>query len=563
MRRKVFALALDAVPPLLLEAWLAGGAMPNLARLRGRGAYGALRKAQDHPHEASWSAFVQGCLPGKSGEWSRHEYDPRSYSLHDRPSYRLERHPPFYALPGERPALVFDVPHAAVLPGLRGTQVLGWGVEENLFQSASSPAPLFADLVRRHGPHPFFGGAAARVLAEDAEGTLASFRLPSLYDAEAMAALEGEIRQAVARRAAILRELMAPGAWDLALAASAELHLAMHMLWHRGRPHPLSGALPAAPGGDPLARAARAVDDSLGALLALLPGDAHVAVFSVSGMTANYTDVPTGVFLPELLYRLQFGEPALAPGDAAAPPPPPATHYRRHWKDEIWALRTPRGERDLESPDAQAARGDAFDWCPLNWYRPLWPRMRAFALPSFSHGMVRLNLRGREAAGIVAPADYGRVCDEIGAALRGLVNARSGRPVAHTVARTRADAREDGPHLPPADLLVTWDERECADAVDSPLAGRIGPVPWLRTGGHAPDGFALLHGPGIAPGSALPEGATVMDLTATLLEMLGIEPPAHVEGRSLISRSGRRGSPPARRARRPRPPRAATARGGS
>ena len=62
------------------------------------------------------------------------------------------------------------------------------------------------------------------------------------------------------------------------------------------------------------------------------------------------------------------------------------------------------------------------DDCPLGaqppmWYLPAWPTMRAFALPSFSEGYVRINVKGRDAAGIVEPADYDRVYDEISAEL--------------------------------------------------------------------------------------------------------------------------------------------------
>jgi predicted AlkP superfamily phosphohydrolase/phosphomutase len=54
------------------------------------------------------------------------------------------------------------------------------------------------------------------------------------------------------------------------------------------------------------------------------------------------------------------------------------------------------------------------------WYQPAWPRMEAFALPSFSEGYVRLNVRGRERDGIVDPADFGRTADEVEAEPRGI-----------------------------------------------------------------------------------------------------------------------------------------------
>ena len=46
------------------------------------------------------------------------------------------------------------------------------------------------------------------------------------------------------------------------------------------------------------------------------------------------------------------------------------------------------------------------DWMPAAGYQRYWHWMPAFALPSFYDGRVRINLRGREASGIVIPADY-------------------------------------------------------------------------------------------------------------------------------------------------------------
>ncbi len=107
-----------------------------------------------------------------------------------------------------------------------------------------------------------------------------------------------------------------------------------------------------------------------------------------------------------------------------------------------------------------------------------------------------------------------------------------GRPIVKAVTRTRApDDTGDDASRPPADLVVTWDPGAATDVVDCGRAGRIGPVPWLRTGDHVPDGFCVLRAPGVAPGSALREDASVVDLTATLERLLGM--PAAAEGRPL------------------------------
>src|SRR6185312_12579936 len=88
--------------------------------------------------------------------------------------------------------------------------------------------------------------------------------------------------------------------------------------------------------------------------------------------------------------------------------------------------------------------------------------------------------------------------------------------------------------LPDADLVVTWDEMP-ADVADSPEHGRIGPVPFRRSGDHTPRGFVALAGPGI-PSRRLPP-ARLVDLAPTILALIGVPIPPHLEGRPLIEGS--------------------------
>ena len=151
------------------------------------------------------------------------------------------------------------------------------------------------------------------------------------------------------------------------------------------------------------------------------------------------------------------------------------------------------------------------------WYRPRWPEMKAFALPSFSEGYVRINLRGRESAGIVAPADYSRVCDEVETLLHGMRDARTGAPLVADILRPRSGAAADDPKLPDPDLLVLWSARP-TDIVDTPC-GRIGPMPFQRTGSHVARGFLLGSGPAL-PRGALPADAHALDLAPTILSLM-------------------------------------------
>jgi len=128
-----------------------------------------------------------------------------------------------------------------------------------------------------------------------------------------------------------------------------------------------------------------------------------------------------------------------------------------------------------------------------------WSRTRAFSLPTDQHGWVRVNLRGREAEGSVAPANYDATCDELADILAGLMT-QDARPLVRDV--VRADP-SGAPALLP-DLVVHW-----TDAVyDLPVrvkdpaieAWPLGPD---RTGNHRSEGFCLTRGLETAPSGPL------------------------------------------------------------
>ena len=112
--------------------------------------------------------------------------------------------------------------------------------------------------------------------------------------------------------------------------------------------------------------------------------------------------------------------------------------------------------------------------------------MKAFALPSVSDGYIRVNVANRERQGWVEPGDYHKVLAELEDLLLALTNARTGEPLVAKVIRVRQSPFEK-PEIPP-DLIVSWASDSPADCVDHPTLGRVGPLPFFRSGGHVPYG---------------------------------------------------------------------------
>jgi len=516
-KQRVVAIALDAVSFPVLESWMADGTLPNLAEIRRQGAYGRLNNPGSLLYENSWLNFLQGNLSTTNGQWGHQFFDKDDYSSIEFPGFDLAASLPFYARPPFPRTAVFDLPLTPLSSHVNGIQILGWGTEENQCQQFSSPPGLLSELQIKYGGAPLFESNTRRVSHNEA---ILSFRNPSLYDEKALANLKDLLLEGIRRRTEILLDLLKRDAWDLFLAAFAEAHIAGHLLWHTDLSHPLGSA---ASSRGLLREIYVALDRAIGELTADIPKETMLLLFAVHGMKPNNTDLNSLLFLPEALYRWQFGKAAIADGGSVEINDKLPLHYRAHWKDEVWALATPQGQKDLISPARLESEEDPQDWCPLRWYAPLWPNMSAFALHSYSHGMIRINVAGREGKGCVKPDDYDDICSSLEDMLKQLRCARSGEPLVGKLWRTRKDPFDEGKHIPPADIMVEW-TNHVTDMVSSPITGQIGPVPYFRSGGHGPRGFCIMRGPKITEDSDLPADMQVTDLSHQIKQWLGAPP---------------------------------------
>ncbi|GAB4377336.1 MAG: hypothetical protein Kow00121_26460 [Elainellaceae cyanobacterium] len=546
MNNPVVAIGLDAAEPSLLEKWMFQGYLENLSRLRKRGVYGRLQNFRDSNVETAWTTFATGCRPEQTGYWAAMGFREGSYETVTRAAYDYQEFPPFFALEDPYRVLAFDVPQVPLTEKINGSQIAAWGAHSPQVPSGSIPEPLFQELIEKHGEHPGLHKDYAVCL--DLKGTLQ---------------LEQRLKTGIARRSAICQDLLTRSPWDLFLTIFSEPHSGGHVFWHLSQPdHPLHAAFSSQINHDPLLKTFQAIDQAIGEILEKVPDNARVVVFSAHGMGPAAIDLPSFIFLPELLYRFSFpGKWAIGgdsqPGD---PLPPPITKMKwNYWERHLWGTQydpnpvtrflrqnTPtRLFKQLEpwidakpasrlvSPFQLTRQGEqVVPWNPAQWYKPLWPQMKAFAIPSFAEGYVRINLKGREPQGIVDPAEYHDVCDRLCEMLYALKDPRKGIPMVSRVVRTRENPLDRNPKLPDADLIVIWQDEYATDVVESPEYGRIGPLPPYRAGSHRAEGFMLAAGPGISESSDL-LNSHVLDIAPSILDLMGAPIPDHLEGKPL------------------------------
>jgi predicted AlkP superfamily phosphohydrolase/phosphomutase len=161
-----------------------------------------------------------------------------------------------------------------------------------------------------------------------------------------------------------------------------------------------------------------------------------------------------------------------------------------------------------------------------------WTKTAAYSLGNV--GQIYLNVAGREPHGSVEPgAGYEKLRDEIIERLEELADPVTGEKVVETVYR-----REDiykGEQLGLAPDIVFMPRRlEYFGFGEYEFGSNeiIEPMKRGISGTHRMNGIFLAYGENIQPGIAL-EKAHITDLAPTILYMMGLQPPEHMDGRVL------------------------------
>lgn len=465
---KVLAIGLDAAQPELVQTFIAQGSMPNLARLQDEGKWLRVVSPADISGGSVWATLMTGCDPTAHGFYTGWPWDATSMSVSRAKPDGLV---PFWkdlARAGVRVG-VLDVPYSP-LAGLRdGFEVVGWGPRGVEAKVLAGPAAIENFLATQFHPHPYYkeyldpaNPGHRQMLEKVAAASIKG------------ATLRGDLAEALIKQCDP----------QFTMIVFHETHFGGHHLWHLWEPaHPLFQQ-DEFPKPEPITQGLReiysAVDRQIGRLVDGADPNTAVIIFSLHGMQASggvatmlgpylceqgYAHLSTTKSLPQ---RAASG---FALAKKIAPRPLKRLYYRLTPGSMTMVMARPNVL-------------PAYDWT----------KTRAFALPTEQHGWIRINLKGREAEGIVPPADYEPLCRELEQLVRSMTN-EAGEPLAHNVIRSVGRV-EDALKLPTPDLIVNWEDA----ALFSPLRIKGSkvesrPIGQKFTGQHGLDGFGVLRGP--------------------------------------------------------------------
>jgi predicted AlkP superfamily phosphohydrolase/phosphomutase len=506
----VLAIAIDASEWALIERWAKDGTLPNLKRLYERGAHGRVMSTVDWLAGTPWPSFYTGSYPPDHGFLFHLMWRPATQQ-HERPSPDWLPLTPFYRRFGDfgKRVIAIDVPITYAADSLNGIEVTSWSTHDKVTPPTTYPRDALQWITKEIGAEPI------------------TIEQGGLQKVGPLLKLRDELIESTERQAKLCEILMARELWDFFIVGLGAAHRAGHKLWDRSSVEhvtPEEGA--------EYDRALREVyvacDEAVGRILEAAGPEATVLCFALHGMETNRSRFD---LVPGMLERVLAGG-AQNHGSGSG-----------RWDRSL--LKSLRSSVPVEWRSAvkQRLSPNLQDGLSRFW-RGVddkdWSKTVAFPLMGDMQALVQINLRGREAQGIVEPGrEYEDLCDRITEGLLSFRDADTGQPVVRDIGRGDRLYPESRWDVGIPDLVIRW--------VDTParthralVSDRFGTVDWPcpgrpldgRSGHHGTQGWLIAVGDHIEPGRDL--GAfSAFDLNATIHDLMGVPQPERMLGEPL------------------------------
>lgn len=490
---KVLVIGLDGGTLDLLGPWMREGLLPNLSMFQQEGVVGRLRSTIPPVTAPAWVSFQTGVNPGKHGLFDFTQYQPGSYETRFINSTDINV-PTIWQIASQhgKKVAVINVPVTYPPQPLNGVMVAGM-LTPDTAKTFTYPPQFQEELLSWVTDYEIF--------------------LPvRTIDYLGIAGFVDRLLQITGKRAELALYLLGKERWDLFMVHFQSPDILQHALW----PY-IDSAHPDYPSKDERDRARvleyyQRLDSHVGEIERRAEDESTYILMSDHG----FGPLSKRLYLNRWLANEGFL--ALRSGARRRGLLNLAGSLAR--KVDFLKLRrrflAPFSERDRLLTRLQ--RDALIDW----------PSSLAYALSGSVYAPIYLNCRGREPAGRVEMGtEYEDLRTVIVERLKALRDPATGSPVIDHVYR-REEVYQGALLERMPDLIVKpLDGFMVSDLIRGD--NLIGPVPEMLSGGHRMDGVLMLRGPGVASGATV-SNAEIIDLAPSILYLLGIPLPSHIDG---------------------------------
>jgi len=500
---RVWVIGLDGATFDLIKPWVSAGLLPTFKRLMGEGSWGEVRSTIPPITGPAWSSFMTGTNPGKHGVFDWTYRRPGSY---DFPPVTGEnnRQVPFWQIAGQagKRVLVLNVPMTFPPEAVNGLLVSGMPATQ-LYTSPPGLAQKINTLIPDYVVYPDPGQA---------------------YSDQGINSFLEITNRSIKTSFQLWHELINWETWDFAMILFNATDVVQHAMWKFMSPeHPQYNPEKAKMFGDAILNVYRRIDEGLADIMNKMDDKTVLWIMSDHGFGPFHTFIHVNTWLmregllsirtnpvtqlKSLLFRLGFS---------------PMPVYNLLMKVGLGRLK-----REVVRGKSKKLRLIFLSFDDVNWSKTI-----AYSLGNI--GQIRINVRGREPQGCVEPGEeYERVVSDIMERLSKLRDRKTGELVIEHIYRRSevysGEAAEDGPDilfLPRRLEYFGFGEYEFGDH------RVIAPVQRGISGTHRMNGIGLTWGKPIRSGQL--NNPRLEDLAPTILHLMGLPIPAHMDGRPLI-----------------------------
>ena len=511
MASKVFVLGLDGATWDIIGPLAEAGELPNLSRLRDRGASGTLHSVFPPLSPVAWTGVMTGKNPGKHGvfEFLEFGHDPLGGRVNTSRSIRSE--------------LIWET------AGRHGKRTIAGAVPMSYPNRPSPDGVFLGDFLSPPNAPDFCNDPA---LFADLEAALGEPYRPwdtSVHDGGHEAEALDALSKFLDHHLRAVRFLMEARPWDLFMYDLMATDRIQHELWHAWDPsHRVARGRDLSEIHDGFIAFWKTLDDGIGAIEAALPDDATLILMSDHGFG------PVEHFVNFNVWLLDRGDIQLIDSPYVR---------QKHWffrrgvtLEWIYSIMARLGQakhRVSRFGGNQSNRLDRLAESTFLSRRHIdWSKTRAYSQGNF--GQIFINQKGRQPHGCVEPEDVRPMLDDLKAGLAELNHPETGAPLVDRV--YERDELYHGPmaHLAPDLTVVLEDWRYRTIGLHDFTTNKVISPAFGPTGDHRLEGVFIAAGPGIQAGATLEPGATLLDIAPTVLQLLGVPAPDDLDGRPLV-----------------------------